>query len=295
MGYRFNPPPNWPAPPPGWVPLPGWRPPAEWPAPPPGWQLWIDDMTPASNPVGGSGATSPPQASPRGHGVSHVPPRRRPRRRSSRKLNAFLLLCATIAVIVVIANALSSGSGNSPKSAAAATKKPPTSSATTGLTSRMRACIAASGKYSRALSAPSYTTPKGQRLASQLGNEVNSDCKGWSYGQVQQAETTGHMPGTQPAPATSASPAGCAQSHTCSGATAYALGQAFGEADETKQNNPAETVGESVSTWCQFAYGQGTGGALDGVPTNAGAVIDSTSGSSQWQAGCIAGYNSAAG
>ncbi len=38
MGYRFNPPPNWPAPPPGWVPSPGWRPSPEWPAPPPGWQ-----------------------------------------------------------------------------------------------------------------------------------------------------------------------------------------------------------------------------------------------------------------
>ena len=43
MGYRFNPPPNWPAPPPGWVPLPGWLPAADWPAPPPGWQLWVDD------------------------------------------------------------------------------------------------------------------------------------------------------------------------------------------------------------------------------------------------------------
>ena len=43
MGYRFNPPPNWPAPPPGWVPPSGWKPLPEWPAPPPGWQLWIDD------------------------------------------------------------------------------------------------------------------------------------------------------------------------------------------------------------------------------------------------------------
>ena len=49
MGYRFNPPPNWPAPPPGWVPSPGWRPSPEWPAPPPAWQLWIDDTAPAPN------------------------------------------------------------------------------------------------------------------------------------------------------------------------------------------------------------------------------------------------------
>lgn len=47
MGYRFNPPPNWPAPPPGWVPRPGWRPLPEWPAPPRGWQLWIDDTASA--------------------------------------------------------------------------------------------------------------------------------------------------------------------------------------------------------------------------------------------------------
>ena len=46
MGYRFNPPPNWPTPPPGWVPPPGWRPSPEWPAPPQGWQLWIDDVAP---------------------------------------------------------------------------------------------------------------------------------------------------------------------------------------------------------------------------------------------------------
>src|SRR5215472_10417982 len=51
MGYRFNPAPNWPAPPPGWVPPPGWRPSPEWPAPPPGWQLWIDDTAPASSPA----------------------------------------------------------------------------------------------------------------------------------------------------------------------------------------------------------------------------------------------------
>jgi hypothetical protein len=47
MGYRFNPPPNWPAPPPGWVPSPGWQPSPEWPAPPRGWQLWVEDVVSA--------------------------------------------------------------------------------------------------------------------------------------------------------------------------------------------------------------------------------------------------------
>ncbi|GAB2795608.1 DUF4041 domain-containing protein [Amycolatopsis magusensis] len=41
MEYRFNPPPNWPNLPAGWVPPPGWHPPAEWPAPPENWQLWV--------------------------------------------------------------------------------------------------------------------------------------------------------------------------------------------------------------------------------------------------------------
>jgi len=45
MGYRFNPPPDWPAPPPGWVPPAGWTPLPEWPAPPAGWQFWVDDDT----------------------------------------------------------------------------------------------------------------------------------------------------------------------------------------------------------------------------------------------------------
>lgn len=40
---RFNPPPNWPASPPGWTPPPGWEPDPSWPAPPPGWQLWVSD------------------------------------------------------------------------------------------------------------------------------------------------------------------------------------------------------------------------------------------------------------
>lgn len=41
MGKRFNPPPNWPAAPAGWMPGPGWRPDPRWPAPPPGWPLWV--------------------------------------------------------------------------------------------------------------------------------------------------------------------------------------------------------------------------------------------------------------
>lgn len=39
-GWRYNPPPTWPAPPAGWTPPPGWMPDASWPPAPPGWQFW---------------------------------------------------------------------------------------------------------------------------------------------------------------------------------------------------------------------------------------------------------------
>ncbi|GAB3144140.1 hypothetical protein GCM10027258_32210 [Amycolatopsis stemonae] len=52
MGYRFNPPPNWPALPAGWSPPPGWQPPADWPAPPKFWQLWTpEEQMPKALPV----------------------------------------------------------------------------------------------------------------------------------------------------------------------------------------------------------------------------------------------------
>jgi hypothetical protein len=38
--YRWNSPPGWPTPPPGWRPLRGWAPPPEWPPPPVAWQFW---------------------------------------------------------------------------------------------------------------------------------------------------------------------------------------------------------------------------------------------------------------
>ncbi|OBI51697.1 hypothetical protein A5707_13355 [Mycobacterium kyorinense] len=40
---RYNPPPNWPKPPEGWVPAPDWSPDPSWPSPPPGWKLWVED------------------------------------------------------------------------------------------------------------------------------------------------------------------------------------------------------------------------------------------------------------
>ena len=57
MALRFNPPPNWPAPPEGFNPPAGWQPDPAWGPAPEGWQLWVEDSAP------GSSAGSAPQAS----------------------------------------------------------------------------------------------------------------------------------------------------------------------------------------------------------------------------------------
>ena len=51
---RFNPPPNWPQPPAGWTPPPGWEPDESWPQPPRGWPLWIEDDEFVISPYGAS-------------------------------------------------------------------------------------------------------------------------------------------------------------------------------------------------------------------------------------------------
>lgn len=44
MGYRYNSPPTWPAPPSSeWVPPQGWKPDATWPPAPDGWNFWLED------------------------------------------------------------------------------------------------------------------------------------------------------------------------------------------------------------------------------------------------------------
>lgn len=62
---RFNPPPNWPPAPPGWVPGSSWVPDPSWPPPPPGWQLWVDDAAPQYPPQ--YPYQWPPQQPPRSH------------------------------------------------------------------------------------------------------------------------------------------------------------------------------------------------------------------------------------
>ncbi len=59
MALRFNPPPGWPAPPPGFVPDPGWQPDPTWPPAPPGWQLWVPDDAPGDPASAGYGLPGP--------------------------------------------------------------------------------------------------------------------------------------------------------------------------------------------------------------------------------------------
>jgi hypothetical protein len=56
--FRFNPPPGWPAPQPGWTPPPGWQPDPSWPQAPAGWQFWVTDV---QAPVGERNTRSIPQ------------------------------------------------------------------------------------------------------------------------------------------------------------------------------------------------------------------------------------------
>ena len=42
MALRFNPPPGWPAVPPGWTPPRGWTPPEGVPEPPQDWPMWVE-------------------------------------------------------------------------------------------------------------------------------------------------------------------------------------------------------------------------------------------------------------
>jgi PASTA domain len=51
MGYRFNTPPNWPAPAsPDWLPPKGWKADASWGPAPDGWNFWVEDPTFAGQP-----------------------------------------------------------------------------------------------------------------------------------------------------------------------------------------------------------------------------------------------------
>ncbi|MCZ0859514.1 hypothetical protein [Actinomyces israelii] len=58
MALRFNPPPNWPAPPEGFNPPAGWQPDPAWGPAPEGWQLWVEDSVPG----GGSGPQTSSEA-----------------------------------------------------------------------------------------------------------------------------------------------------------------------------------------------------------------------------------------
>jgi Domain of unknown function (DUF4190)/Septum formation len=64
VGIRFNPPPNWPPPPPGFVPPPRWQPDPSWPPPPPGWQLWVEEGTVPGAPYGRPGTPAAGRAGP---------------------------------------------------------------------------------------------------------------------------------------------------------------------------------------------------------------------------------------
>ncbi len=100
--HAFNPPPGWPEPPAGWVPLPQWTPPADWPEPPAGWVFWTASINngygPSAAPATGLLPTQPLNAqgsvSPQG-AATPAPPNGAPSQ---------VLLWVLVAVPVVVSS-----------------------------------------------------------------------------------------------------------------------------------------------------------------------------------------------
>src|SRR5579864_1359307 len=70
-GWVFNPPPGWPAPPPGWQPPDGWQPDPSWPPPPSDWQFWRPEI-PAEPPPPTPPPPPPPDSFPVPAGEIHL-------------------------------------------------------------------------------------------------------------------------------------------------------------------------------------------------------------------------------
>ena len=192
MGYRFNPPPNWPAPPPGWVPMPGWRPSPEWPAPPPGWQLWIDDTAltqiipnqpsaerypeqPQGQPSWGArypstgyspmGQRGTPATGP---AVPQMPPRRRIIRKEAHARNLTLLAIAAVLLIGGIAGVLGGKQANT-----AATAPTPTTA------------VSHTAQPSSAAKPKSFPTPKSSATPNATAKaEAACDKRGFASGDI---------------------------------------------------------------------------------------------------------------
>ena len=64
MALRFNPPPNWPAPPEGFEPPAGWQPDPAWGPAPEGWQIWVDDSAASAASATGAATESDPAWAP---------------------------------------------------------------------------------------------------------------------------------------------------------------------------------------------------------------------------------------
>jgi hypothetical protein len=105
MTKRFNPPPNWPAPPAGWTPPTGWLPDPAWGPPPEGWQLWVDEPAFESNAAFASARAPAP-------GFAFTPSKPR-KRRPIFWLVLLAIVIALFAGCAIIGSSLSSSSPDS--------------------------------------------------------------------------------------------------------------------------------------------------------------------------------------
>lgn len=112
MAARFNPPPNWPAPPAGWTPPPGWTPDPAWGPAPAGWQLWVEGVESGPAPM------LPHASGPTASGAStttvpvHLGEPRAPRPWYKKK--RFVIPGACLLLIIFV-GALGSGTGSDPR------------------------------------------------------------------------------------------------------------------------------------------------------------------------------------
>lgn len=118
MSTRFNPPPNWPAPPAGWTPPAGWEPDPAWGPAPEGWEIWVEEPAgpEAEVPPVTYGVVSPPSegsTAPTSPATDPQPPETaRSSRLKGRK--PLLIAGASIAAIAVVVALVMSLNQSSP-------------------------------------------------------------------------------------------------------------------------------------------------------------------------------------
>lgn len=199
MASKFNTPPGWPPPPPGWTPPPGWQPDPSWPAPPADWQFWVTVSEPADGPPptepspaaaqqSPSSAATPeplPTDSPASGGGTTPPPNGKKRRWK------WIAGGLAAVVVIVLAGVFGTTKDTKPKAKASSTPSA-TASSTTTTTTPSRATHSST-------TTPSPTTHSSTRTPSPTTHSPTKS-------KAPATTTTPHSSTTVPHPAAAAPP-----------------------------------------------------------------------------------------